>query len=264
MKRAGMIVGLSASISLFGAAVHALKAAGQAGQIVGAPVPDKITPFVLETEVYGFENDPHGALGIKTTFARRSDGAFVRVENVGPLKLGITGRMIRFMDGRSMTVVDAFKTKTTWSPVRADQLERFNAQRLRGSPDCLRVAGEVRSGHDILAGQHVVVVRNDQLGGGSYVTRETDWRAPELGCQTLTYRVEDQKPDGTWRLLTEGRSASLRLEEPDPKLFDQGADYAEAKPSEVHRKILEMQGTPVDEATWREQAEQMDRAYPKK
>jgi hypothetical protein len=263
MKRAGIIVGLSAAIFLFGAEVHALKAAGQAGQVEGAPAPDKITPFVLETEVYGFENDPHGGLGIKTTFARRSDGAFVRVENVGPLKLGITGRMIRFMDGRSVTVVNAFKMKTTWSPVRVDQLERFNAQRLRGSPDCLRTAGEVRIGADTLAGQFVVVVRNDQLGG-SYVRRVTDWRAPELGCQTLKYRVEDQKADGTWRLMTEGRLVSLKLEEPDPKLFDQGADYAEAKPSDVHRKILEMQGTPVDEATWREQAEQMDRAYPKK
>ena len=87
-----------------------------------ASAQNKITPYVLDTEVYGFENDPHGALGIKTTFARRSDGASARVDNLRPIPLGITGRMVTFMDGRSVTVVDAFRTKTTWRPIPASTL----------------------------------------------------------------------------------------------------------------------------------------------
>jgi hypothetical protein len=226
---------------------------------------DQVTPFVLNTEVYGFEHDPHGGLGIKTTFARRSDGAFARVENFGPLALGIAGRQITFMDGRSVTVVDAFKMKTTWRPIPARALEDWNARRLRGTPDCVQVAGQARVGEDTVAGQEVVVVERElPTGEGQPKRKETDWRAPALGCQTLTYKVEDQQADGSWWLRTEGRVVSLTLEEPDPKLFDDGADYTEAKPSEVQRKLLEIQGIPVDDATWSQKAEQMDKGYLRK
>ena len=212
----------------------------------GQNVEGKVTPYVLDTEVYGFENDPHGAVGIKTTFARRSDGATVRVESIGPLKLGLTGRRITFMDGRSMTVVDAFRTKTTWPPVRPQALASFNARRLRGTPNCVRSPEETVLALDRLAGQNVVVIRSE-LPQGPVLRRETDWRAPDLGCQTLTYRVEDQKPDGSWWLRTEGKLVSLRLEEPDAKLFDDGASYTEAKPSDIEKRLREIESNRVDD-----------------
>jgi hypothetical protein len=230
-----------------------------------ASAQDRVTPFVLDTEVYGFEQDPHGSLGFKTTFARRSDGASARVENVGPITLGISGRRVTFMDGRSVTVVDAFRTKTTWRPVPPQALASFNAQRLRATPDCVRTAGEVRVGEDTVAGQGVVVVERElPTAEGQGKMKETDWRAPELACPTLSYKVEQQQADGSWWLRTEGRVVSLKLEEPDPKLFDDGAGYTEAKPSEIQRKLREIQGIPVDDATWSQEAEQMDKAYPRK
>jgi hypothetical protein len=127
------------------------------------------------------------------------------------------------------------------------------------------VAGQARVGEDTVAGQEVVVVERElPTGEGQPKRKETDWRAPALGCQTLTYKVEDQQADGSWWLRTEGRVVSLTLEEPDPKLFDDGADYTEAKPSEVQRKLLEIQGIPVDDATWSQKAEQMDKGYLRK
>jgi hypothetical protein len=207
----------------------------QAGQ-------NKVTPYVVETEVYAFEHDPHGAVAIKTMFARRSDGATVRVESIGPLQLGITARRITFTDGRSVSVVDAFKMKTTWPAVPAGRLDHFNAQRLKGTPNCVRSPGETVLALDLVAGQMVVGVRTD-LTQGPVLKRMTEWRARDLGCLTLNYRVEDQKPDGSWWLRTEGRLVSLKLEEPDPKLFVDGAGYTEAKPSEVESKLLEVQRT---------------------
>lgn len=261
MKRGEIILGLFLGTFLLGAATQLVQAGGQAGTVAGVSDQDKITPFVLRTQVYAFEHDRHAELGIKTTFARRSDGATVRVESVGPLKLGLTGRMISFTDGRSLSLVDAFKMKTTWPPVPPGLLARFNAERWSASPNCLRMAGEELAGDGTITGQNVVVVRETV---GLIMRRETDWRAPGLGCQNLAYKVEDQNPDGSWRLRTEGRLVKLKLGEPDPKLFDEGADYTEAKASEVYRKILEMQGIPADEAPWRQQAEQMDRGYPKR
>jgi TonB family protein len=222
-----------------------------------ASAQDKITPFVLDTEVYIFELDPLGSLAIKNTCARRSDGATARVENLGPIKLGVTERLVKFMDGRSVTVVDAFKMKTTWSTLRPDQVAFLNAQRLRGDSNCLWMAGEAMVATDKVAGQDAVAVRKDLSEGGQLTRRMTDWRAPALGCQTITFKVEDQKPDGSWWLSTEGRLVSLKLEEPDPKLFDDGAGYTEATLSEIERKLLEVQGTAMQDASGSQKAEQV-------
>ena len=127
------------------------------------------------------------------------------------------------------------------------------------------MAGEVRVGTDNVAGQDVVVVESElPTGEGQPKRKQTQWRAPALGCQTLTYKVEEQQSDGSWWLRTEGKLVRLRLEEPDAKLFDDGAGYTEAKPSEVQRKLLELQGIPVDDPTWSQQADEMDKAYPRK
>jgi hypothetical protein len=230
-----------------------------------ASAQDQITPYVLDTEVFGFEHDPHGSMGFKTTFAHRSDGASVRVENLGPLSLGITGRLITFMDGRSVTAVDAFRMKTTPRTASAGALEAWKARRLQATPDCIQMAGEARVGEDTVAGQDVWVIESElPTRDGQPKMKETEWRAPALGCARLTYKVEQQQPDGSWWLRTEGRVVSLNLEEPDPKLFDVSADYTEVKPSEIQRKLLELRGIPVDEATWSQEAEQMDKGYPKK
>jgi hypothetical protein len=230
-----------------------------------ASAQDQITPYVLNTEVYAFERDPHGELGIKTTLARRSDGASARVDSIGHISLGLTARRVEFIDGRIVIVVDAIKMKTTPRPIPASALANLNALRLEGTPDCVRMAEETRVGQDTVAGQDVmVVVSESPIFNGQRTRKMTDWRAPALACRTLAYRVEDQQADGSWWLRTEGCVASLKLEESDPKLFDEGADYTEVKPSEIQRKLLELRGIPVDEATWSQEAEQLDKGYPKK
>jgi len=69
----------------------------------------------------------------------------------------------------------------------------------------------------------------------------TSWRSPDLDCETLQYRVETFKAGGV-AVQSEQRAVSLELEEPDTKLFDEGANYVDLRPSELLRKEAEREG----------------------
>jgi len=89
----------------------------------------------------------------------------------------------------------------------------------------------------------------------------TYWRVPDLACQTLTYRVDQEKGDGSWQMLTEERVVSLKLQEPDARLFDDGSGYIEVKPSEVERRLLEKAGVSQEAEPWKTEKERLDKAY---
>ena len=69
---------------------------------------------------------------------------------------------------------------------------------------------------------------------------------------------DDSQADGSLGLITEGRAKSLRLEEPDPHLFDSGKTYTDLKPSERLRRELQSRGIPWDEEFQR-QGERQDK-----
>lgn len=207
-----------------------------------APAEADVTPYVLKAEIYSFEHDPRGVLGITETWGRRSDGATVRMESMGPPEWGILAREVWWIDGRSATIVDYFKTRTAWPAIPAERLARHNSARLHPPPDCIRSRDEHSVGSDNLFGQPVAIVRKDLVGGTPPAIggrKLTEWDAPNLGCVTLTYTVEDKKPDGTWWRTTEQRVVSLKLEEPDPHLFEDEPAYTEATRDEVASRLLQ-------------------------
>ena len=201
-----------------------------------------VTPYVLKVEIYSFARDPRGRLGITETFGRQSDGATVRLESMGPPEWGIQGRQVTWTDGRSTTFVDYFKTKTTWSAIPAAKLASYNAARLHPPLNCIRAKDEYLAGSDNLFGQPVAIVEKDLLTGNPPALggrKLTEWDAPNLGCVTLTYTVEDKRPDGTWWRTTEQRVVSLTLEEPDPQLFEDEPAYTEATRDNVSNRLLQ-------------------------
>jgi|GEM_PF-2408819 hypothetical protein len=70
----------------------------------------KVSPFVLTTELYSFEQDPAGVVINRFVQARRSDGTTVRSESIFG-KVGFSAghsvRSVIFMDGRRFSAYDA-------------------------------------------------------------------------------------------------------------------------------------------------------------
>jgi len=223
-------------------------------------------PFVLETELYSFVHDPAGVLAQRRTIARRSDGSSVSVDSFGLLSLGITARKVTYIDGRSVTIVDDFRMKSTWPAVPPEQLGFFKSHVLRTPRNCVEAEDEAWVGSRMAYGVQVMIVKHEPAENSPSPDRYriTHSRAPELGCKALTYLVEVKQDDGSWVPRTEQRVVSLKLEEPDAQLFGDGSGYTEAKPSEIERMLFEREGIPVDEATWSQKAEQDDKGYLKK
>jgi hypothetical protein len=210
-----------------------------------------VVPFVLDTEVYTLENNPNREFELfsKKTIARRSDGSTVFVGNVGPIAWGQTGRKITFMDGTIVSVVDSLGTKTSWPGIPQGELAQFRRGFLHPPANCVRRVGETLLGYAEVVSERVAIVRESPLQGGGVADplRFTYYRAPNLACETLEYQVEEQA-GGSWRLITKSSVVSLRLEEPDPGLFDVPSTYTESRPSELQHKLLQKMGIPEDAA----------------
>jgi hypothetical protein len=94
-------------------------------------------------------------------------------------------------------------------------------------------------GQTVLFGQQVDVVKTwDRSSGGE------EWLAPALGCKELQWQKATLQPDGSRRIELEGKLVSFTLGEPDARLFDLGASYAEIKPSELRRREMKAAGVP--------------------
>jgi len=90
-------------------------------------------------------------------------------------------------------------------------------ERLTNPPvDCLYWPNARVISRETLFGQPVVVLQK------TYKTeniRITKWLAPQLGCESLQWRLETQQPDGSYKLEPDERLISLEMKEPDPFLF---------------------------------------------
>jgi hypothetical protein len=91
----------------------------------------------------------------------------------------------------------------------------------------------------VLFGQPVDLVKTWDRGSGG-----EEWLAPALGCKELQWQTASLQPDGSRRIEAEGKLVSFTLGEPDARLFDLGASYAELKPSELLRREMKAAGVP--------------------
>lgn len=79
---------------------------------------------------------------------------------------------------------------------------------------------------------------------GNQLVRE-DWKAPELNCaslRTVSGRVDAQ---GHARILQTIEATTVKMGEPDPKLFEVPANYTERAPSEALAELARRLGVPA-------------------
>jgi hypothetical protein len=193
----------------------------------------------------------------KTTIAKRGDGSEAIIESVPPLSAGTFTRNLKFADGKSVTVYDSIKVKTTWPELSEEEIEGLEQRRFTRNCDVREPSRFLRFDH--LAGQEAAVVQN--AGDGYRVTR---WMAPALACRDLYYRIEAVGLDGELALRSETRLDELVIGEPDAGLFDPGESYTEMKPSAASARLYEQMGVtlPPNEAALERQAlEEADKRY---
>ncbi len=218
-----------------------------------------VAPFTQERESYSFENDPKGSLVSKETVAMRADGAeailTTAMGNVG-LDQGFSARKVVFPDGRMLTLMDWIQAKSTWPRISAQQILTRNSRMSRPPENCI-AAGETLMGFGDLLGHKVAIVGWPHQTGAQRVIQ---WQAPDLGCQSLLDRVQEQQSDGSWKLDAETRTTSLILGQPDPKYFDAGAGYTEMSPSQMLQRSEAFVGAaPTDDIE--QSAKVQDKAY---
>ena len=205
--------------------------------------PAAIVPFTLRTELYNFDDNPEGDSRGVSTEAQRSDGTKV---SMGPifglpgLRAGEAVRVITFPDMRKVALWDSVQMKATWRRLSPDREAQAKAVTFRPPADCV-FPGETLLGYGSLMSEKVAIVK------GHMRRPTTMWRALELGCVTLSYRISEQQPGGSLRLLAEDRPVGLTLGKPDPRLFDEGVQYTEAKPSEAMKRVAHRLGIPWDD-----------------
>lgn len=202
------------------------------------------TPFVHEVEVYNYEGSEAGESKLisRRVYARRSDGASMLSETVlGSVGLaqGLMSRRLEFPDGRRMVITDWIPAKTTM-PTRSDQeLARWKAGLYKAPENCL-ASGDVLIGSESVLNHATLVVKKQSLPLGGATgpvpndTEMTEWRAPDLGCHVVQYRIEVPKPGGV-KSITIGRATRLAIGEPDSQMFNEGVNYPEKSPSEMVR-----------------------------
>jgi len=215
-----------------------------------------VVPFTVQMDISYPDTGGNMVVFKKKVVARRSDGATALQETVGPVNLGRTARKVIFLDGRSQSFVDDMKIRSTWPVKAAKTIAPMKADILNPAQDC--VTGK-RLGYllrfDTLNGERVAVVQSEE--GGYRLTR---WLAPRLGCEALAYESEQSQNDGSFKLAAQGKLVNLVFGDPDARLFDEGADYTELKPSDVQNRFAESAGLTQTEEM-RQQALKLDKTY---
>jgi hypothetical protein len=217
-------------------------------------------PFYLKRTIF---TDGHsGKLSAFRTevVARRSDGATARISSFGPLTAPGYFRKVDFLDGRSVTLIDSIKAKSTWPGMSRSEISALSQKITLAPADCGVHTPYALLRFDSLDGQDVVVAE----GVIAKQYRLTRWLAPKLGCEDLYYKSEALGTDGTSGVSSEARVSDLRLGEPDPSLFDLGTEYTEMKPSQGQNLLLQRIGpslSPREVQGARTEAKQADALY---
>ena len=192
-----------------------------------------VIPFTLQFEHFDVRANPKGQLDQKAIVARRSDGAEVdagsAIGNDGQ-EIPSKTRGITMPDGSGFMVMDTGLAFVKWPAPPTSEWARVKEMKYDPQSNCL-LPGATFLQYGTILGQRVAISR--------YMTREsrvTDWRALDLQCTSLQYKLETKQDDGSFKPLTEARPVSLVLGEPDPLLFDIPLDYTSTRPSEALRR----------------------------
>jgi hypothetical protein len=217
-------------------------------------------PFYLKRTI--FTDNHSGKLSPfrAEVVARRSDGATARITSLGPLTAPGYFRKVDFLDGRSVTLIDSIKAKSTWPTMGRRELSALSQKITQAPADCGVHTPYALLRFDSLDGQDVVVAE----GVIAKRYRLTRWLAPKLGCEDLYYKSEALSTDGTSSVSSEARVSDLTLGEPDPSLFDLGVEYKEMKPSQAQDLLLKRIGlslSPPEAQGARTEAKQADALY---
>ncbi len=199
-----------------------------------------VTPFTFKAETYFYGKDKAGRLVAVSTIARRADGTTVRVVSQdAEIVKKIQTRTIRYTDGSHVKLLDAAEAKSTFPP--ASKSETADARKVvfQPSTDCALGGERLIRKH---AGEILGQVVNEIRGPSAMDLKITAWAAPALGCQVMAYRIERKKIDGTYQLMSLKKPVSLKIGEPDSKLFAPGRHYTEMSPSRLGRKLAALLG----------------------
>ena len=200
------------------------------------------TPFVAETASYSFEQNPQGDLYFKKVVARRADGSTAEVNQSGPI-WSASARRVTFMSGAAIHAFDLVSSKTSIK-MKPQELASLK-ERLTSPPaDCLYWGDAKIIDRPILFGQQFVVLQRNYTNPKKpdLNQRGTRWLAPQLGCESLAWRLESRQPDGFYKLQIEERLVSLQMKEPEPAFFDPAANYEEVLPSGIMRRQFQKIG----------------------
>jgi hypothetical protein len=208
---------------------------------------DEGAPFVLKEEIYRYSTNPAGELFQQRIQARRSDGAEVDENNVGPMNSGLMIRNVTYTDGKTVSVIDSLQIKTTRPGFPEKWVGHMQALSRMQARGCVG-GNEILMGRDNISGQYVVIVGPSPIpspeGPDGLPWQITQWRAPNLGCQTLMYQMDKKRTDGSWQLMTKSKVVSLTVGEPDPQLFSDPSTYTELNTSDFQNRVLQKEGSP--------------------
>ena len=214
-------------------------------------------PFLAEMEITFPDGQGGSTVGRRRTLARRADGTTSFISTAGALSWGETSRKMTFMDGRSISMIDSMKIKSTWPNRPAKEIAYRKMLFAAQDQVCIPQGTTERLlRYDVLGGEKVAVTSIESHG-----KRKTLWKAARLGCELLSYVVERSNPDGTYQLSAEGRMTRLVIGEPDARYFTDGSDYIETLPSRAQSLFLSKMGLAEDEELL-EMGRQLDTTYP--
>jgi hypothetical protein len=160
----------------------------------------------------------------RQVLARRADGSTASIEHngVGPVPM----RTVTLADGSVVWLIDSLAAKVTWPKQTVEEARSVGAHVPNSNPrpDCGFPAKDI-VGNELIMNQETVIylaTAGDRQMKVSF--------APGLGCEVLRVQATDTR---SGKALGENRLLQFKLGEPDPHLFDLGANFAEVKPSEL-------------------------------
>lgn len=226
-----------------------------------------IPPFTAHFSEHYTAKNGEKKLGMKTTYARRSDGSWMALTQFFVHK-GIEDktREIFLMTGRMARVGDYIRSVTTHQISEAELLKHRVYER-DPSTNCTQFySGETERGQT-LTGQYELIhgFNTVQIIYESTSRRLTVWKAPSLGCIILK-RLAEFRERGSQGLSNPSELVvdSIQTGEPDSAYFEIPPTYEEVAPSVFYIRDLNIKGvklSPAEEAVNRDQYPRLDAKY---
>lgn len=190
------------------------------------------TPWTVSMNV-NLVNAGAEQLSYQMVHARRSDGAVANLSLADAKARPGEFRQIQFTDGRNVTLYDRQHIKVQHIPaVPIDPETQAEMSAARNGPCELVIPGAIKVADDALLGFKATVVDMDNQEN---TVRIRAWLAPQLGCTMLQYTTQ-RLIAGTWTTIVAARPTSVRVGEPDARLFDLGNQYEVVSLEEAKRR----------------------------